>query len=1613
MTFKELLSLNKNSAVPEQDQVLKRVYRKSRFTAHMMILTLFAAVALVIAIGASMIMAIPDSKKEVIIEGSVNIIESVVAKDKSDLGMSVSSALDITTTEEVSVDELKARLAVTPDIDFQLKTIGNCKYRMEFADDLEENTLYNVLAVYNEDVVYRWAFQTENIFSVTDAYPSNDQHVSADSGIEVTFSHAEVENFESAFKIEPAVEGTFEHYGRTWAFIPDQPMRPATLYTVTIDPQVGGPGGIALKEAYSFSFRTTAEGNYAYMIHRRNEISDTFLVDENPIAAIAYNGFKAEKAKVKVYRLKDDAAFVEAYKSYVRSGFVSSQIMELAQDGKTEFEVTPILAGDYEYNGKTAFVHYPEPLAQGYYFAELTLGDYKVYQLFQSTNLAVYTISSNGSYTAWVNDAITGEAVADAKIYLNKTEETKTNNYGFASFTGPSREDEFRFASIENGNYPYVVVVNGKVPDKEIAIQDQFYTYITTNSSLYKTTDTVGVFGIVLPRKRNGKIPDEITISSAFSKDIVVEPDSSGAFSAELLIENTALSSDTISMVYDGICLDSAWINIADYDLPSYIVNVSLDQNAYTVGDSLRATATVSYPDGTPAPGVTVSGDLNGITDKNGYISSEIFVTENESGSSYQQNMPEVRSVFCEVEEGLGYSVRGSAQYVVFDGDYYLDAQYKDETLEIAVHSFEKKYLETQHNDALYNAVYSGRDYIGAPAGTKLMAEIHCVSYQKEISNSSYDPINKEVYYSWNYTEKDELIETVELTSVDGKINWKIHYSSNENERYYVILKTADSPVESMVRCELYDYSQFTEHFGDGVYCVKAERQEVDIGDGVRLNVYDSDNGEVTTGGSVFYTVVAGEMLDHYYGSTATMEFDFKKEYAPDVEVYGAYFDGKHIYDLGADFIYYKLDNSALNIEFSSDKSQYKPGDEVSASLTVTDRNGDPVSAVLYVSVLDRALYLLNNNADDPLYDLYDRIGYSEVFVTTSYRHFGGEYLPGGEGGGGGGNTRGDFDDTPYYGVIKTNRKGEATFSFKLPDNVTEWKAVVKAFTKDAQGGCSVFDVVSTQDFFTSVVIGEELKTTDDCTIAVKSDGRKINEGEICAYTIGLTDRDGNEIKTEKITALKSEYAYLNFGPLDEGLYTVYVQSACASYSDNVIRSFQVAKTRNTVRINQRMDLQSNLKLSALPIQGNVLLSVADKDYSFWQEAMQRLVANNGPRVDQVLGAYLAENFYVTGEWMDLKKLDLSLLQPYYSGSGLKLFSDSEYDDLRVAAKLAAALPVGCRKDELNNQFSYYLNDRYASRVDVLIAYFGMAALGEPVMADLQEIYSSLNVLTPEETVYLALAFAYGGDYDTAKYLYEQQIKAFIKTADNKAYVEIDGVVEEDLTGAVSILANRLSSDVAEDLIRYILEHDTETTLLSLDLITYLNDYVKDLDGKNIFTLKTATGETKTYSYTRTSILNIELTKDQASEFILNSIEGNSVVMISYVGDLQALSEMTDGISISGVEYEASLKCGAETTIVVPILLTEDFKGATLSMSLPAGLRLANGRVHCGTYGYDISAGYDRDKISVSLQPDAKYIILSVRGSLPGNYVVEPLVISNAVDQRHMMTDPMQITVTE
>ena len=156
--------------------------------------------------------------------------------------------------------EFARRLTVEPKIEFSVKPdVDGHSVRVTPSEPLAAGAIYRfTLAAADGRAFDSWAFQAHQPLRVIATLPRDTEvDVPVDTGIEVTFDQDGVVDAASHVTIEPKVDGRFEQHGRVLAFVPEHPLEPATLYTVTVSRGVAvGATGEELESDVRFRFET-------------------------------------------------------------------------------------------------------------------------------------------------------------------------------------------------------------------------------------------------------------------------------------------------------------------------------------------------------------------------------------------------------------------------------------------------------------------------------------------------------------------------------------------------------------------------------------------------------------------------------------------------------------------------------------------------------------------------------------------------------------------------------------------------------------------------------------------------------------------------------------------------------------------------------------------------------------------------------------------------------------------------------------------------------------------------------------------------------------------------------------------------------------------------------------------------------------------------------------------------------------------------------------------------------------------------------------------------------------------------------------------------------------
>lgn len=220
-------------------------------------------------------------------------------------------------------------------------------------------------------------------------------------------------------------------------------------------------------------------------------------------------------------------------------------------------------------------------------------------------------------------------------------------------------------------------------------------------------------------------------------------------------------------------------------------------------------------------------------------------------------------------------------------------------------------------------------------------------------------------------------------------------------------------------------------------------------------------------------------------GNAQTVDIPVENEFMPNAyinvvilkERTGLTFDekgndtGKPEFYAGYKAINVDASQKHLNVKVTARQKSYEPAEEVNLDIQVTGKDGKPVQAEVCLSVVDKGvLNLVGYELPDPFSYFWANRMLEVKTVSTLSDVLGrrlfkekGENPGGGTQAGAFGSVvvRKNFKESAYYtAFIETDANGKARISFKLPDNLTTFKAMAVAGTRKDRFGRGSHDIL-------------------------------------------------------------------------------------------------------------------------------------------------------------------------------------------------------------------------------------------------------------------------------------------------------------------------------------------------------------------------------------------------------------------------------------------------------------------------------------------------------------------------------------------------------------------------
>ncbi|MCL2350974.1 MAG: Ig-like domain-containing protein [Firmicutes bacterium] len=1179
----------------------------------------------------------------------------------ADDGVIPGSRFLLKTAASISGEDLIARLSVRKNgkpvpqaADGGLFTVepggGANEYTLSFNRPLDNSAVYNLVYTGENKAPLSYAFQTSGKFAVTGTTPGMWSYSApVDTGIEIDLNRTPAPDYAGFISVSPNVAGRFEQAGNKIVFVPEG-LKPNTGYTVTVGKGLRSTDGEELGADYGFQFYTAAPADDNYFDVDGDERL-SFIPDDGVYFHIYSTDALAQgDFEVTVYGLKTADAFLAADGT------------EPPQNAEAVGSFTTKLVPDGNAGSSMYYLVDPVGRAPGYYFYEiktsLDVKDYSCGQLAQVSYLSVYSLAINGEEVFWVNDSRTGEPAEGASIAAGGAAAATGADGTARAAVGASKDGTVR---ITYGDYPEFVYGQKTFDKQDLPVSQRYFSYIYTDRASYKKNDTVDVFGVLRPIRSGYALKDgdavEFRLGDMIS--VPVTPDAYGAFSLEIPVKGMFGYVQT-GIYLNGELVRAGGVYFLDYNRDGYVMDESLDRHTYFPGEEVAVSVSVKAFDGSPAAGVELR-EANNLakmtTDASGAASCRLTIPANPYVSGWSPYRTDVSFSVYGKED---YSQYVSAPYYLLQSDVMLDSSSPSPgKLEFTANHIDRAALEKWAADTSFGSYYPDESvYRGAAVDLDFTLTIEKNTYVATQTGESYDFIQKRNVPRYDYNVATEVYRTIEAKLRNGKLLLDGLPVSGSDPLVYYTAKAAymdsrghdvsvDVPMGGT-------YQPVDVSPANRIYYFQARRAGEDEYRSYGVSLFAGETGSVrvaydgmppdeTLPGKMLVIPARDSLLGVSAGDPNGAPIQFKEDWISSVSVYGAYFDGKHMYAVRYPLgIYYDSSERGLGFSVSFDKDKYGPGDEVTATVKITDAKGNPKKALVNVSVVDEAVFGPSPNDAWFLQNLYASAyyygaGYSGMslgyYIYSSYDQKNEQSnTPGGgaEKGSGGADfaVRKDFADNPGFVTAETDDNGAAAVSFRLSDAITSWRVTTHAITADNFAGNAKNNVITTKPYYLSLVMQDTYVAGDDVGVLAKSlgTGYRLNETQT-EYRIAVS-QNGGEVYSETITS--ASFAEFNAGKLPEGDYTVTVYADYGGgNTDAVEKPVTIVKDPVVLRLSSKQLLTPDSPgLAALGIAGSpVTLTFSNGDMRNIMDILWSCTDYGSYRTDYMAATAFAEYF--------------------------------------------------------------------------------------------------------------------------------------------------------------------------------------------------------------------------------------------------------------------------------------------------------------------------------------------------------------------------------------------------
>lgn len=737
------------------------------------------------------------------------------------------------------------------------------------------------------------------------------------------------------------------------------------------------------------------------------------------------------------------------------------------------------IEGEYSFSVETSL---PENLEKGVYYMKLVANGEILKSNFVVLNtyaVAMRRVSGKDVYFA--QDLKESKAIANLSIagYLSN-EDGAFESTGQAAITnqqGLTNEiSDSRDFSVLDYNGEFGIISNYYSIHKKtagwsdwVSYFDNRYNapqfYFITDRLLYAPGETI--YYKIIGRERVKDIWFPIGASAGFTTELsyydytnyettTIETKSTSfdqngnAWGSFVAPTNVSANSMTINLTYDEQYLGSKYIQLADFEKPSYEVSVELDKEEYKNSDEATINIHANYYSGSAASNVKVKVNFN--VNEQYYPQSDLYACDqlkNGYSYSYSSNYDLYETKEIQLDDMGSAEIKFKIDTIASNelGRVSVEAIISDDLATSSIGSDSAtfypsdKYLllkSDSYSTPTQEDFYLNLQVIDSKCSNlseqKLKYTVDRITYGYQEGNGKYG------YYSRNEVQVEKGEVMVNGTATLQKFN----FTEQGSYEFTYFLETAHGEIQATKYIWLYPEintgSIYDREGSSSQIVVQADKELYNVGETANITIFHPN-----LRGDAWVTINRASIHENKIIQLAEYKtqfsFEVKEEYVGGgVITVGAFANNRYSSDTF--FFDVNKDYKKVDISIKTNQEVYQPSETVEVEVS-TSNMSNPIKSNLAIAVVDKAILDIQWFNSSMLEDYY-RLYVANISEKNSLEVI--NITGDGGSGSGGDGMRDNFLNTAYWNPnLETDNNGNASFSFDLPDNLTTWAVIVWA----------------------------------------------------------------------------------------------------------------------------------------------------------------------------------------------------------------------------------------------------------------------------------------------------------------------------------------------------------------------------------------------------------------------------------------------------------------------------------------------------------------------------------------------------------------------------------------